>query len=96
MLPTAEEMKAARENPEFLYVNLASTWAKRDGSTGEMMEGGFKLAWGAKNLGFGEIEFHQAGLDHDSQKIQCRSERMGPDFVKKVLDHFMRNVEIVE
>lgn len=95
IMPSKEAINAALENPEFIYVTLDSTWAKRD-VTGEMMEGGFRLAWGVKNLGFGQIEFHQSGLDRDSLKVECRSERMGPEFVKKAVEHFMKGVQILE
>jgi len=94
MMPTKEEIRQAIDNPEFIYVTLGSTWAKRD-AAGEMMEGGFRLSWGVKNLGFGQIDFHQSGPDQDSQTVECRSETMGADFVKKAVEHFMKGVRFV-
>lgn len=91
IMPSKEAITAALKDPEFLYVNLAGTWATRD-AAGEMIKGGFKLAWGVKNLGFGEIEFHQSELD----KVECRSERMGPEFVRKAVEHFMKGIQILE
>lgn len=95
-----EERKKAKENPEFVYVNIDHVWTKtrstEEGATGEMLEGGFVLAWGAKGLGFGQLEFRQFGPDVKNLKIECRTERMGEDFAKKALAFFIDSIKVVE
>lgn len=97
MKMTSEERKKAMENPEFVYVNINHVWTKtKEEKTGEMMEGGFVLDWGAKGIGFGQIKFHQKGTDVRKLSIECQSECMGEKFVRQAVEHFMKNVKIVE
>jgi len=89
--------KEALEKLEFVYVNVDHVYSRRsDKETGEMLEGGFVLAWGAKGIGFGQIAFHQDGEDLKKLKITCSSECMGLDFVKKALLHLANTVELTD
>lgn len=100
MKMTKEERKKAMENPEFVYVNINHVWTKTrstdPASEGEMLEGGFVLDWGAKGLGFGQLEFRQFGPDVKNLKIECRTETMGEDFAKKALAFFANSIKVVE
>lgn len=96
-LRTRGEIKAALENPEFLYVNINAAWTTKDDAENEaMLEGGFVLDWMAKKIGFGQITFIQSGPDVKSLKVKCQSERMGREFVAKALAHLAKTIEIVE
>lgn len=98
MRMTPEERKQAMENPEFVYVNINHVWTKTTAPDPDrgMLEGGFVLDWGAKKIGFGQLEFRQYGTDVKNLKIECRSEHMGPNFVKKALEFFVNSLTIVE
>jgi len=78
---TPEELKAARENPEFVYTEL-QTWDKHPHN-----DGGFLLQWGAKGVGFGEFGFVKEG-----DKVVCYTECMSKEFIKKTVLHFLDNV----
>ena len=43
---------------------------------------GFKIQWGAKDIGFGELTFH---YDTETQKWECDDEYMSANFCKAVL-----------
>lgn len=100
LLETADERRKRRENPEFLYVNIHNVWTKtrstEKGSEGDMLEGGFILDWGAKGMGFGQLEFRQFGPDVRNLKIECRTETMGEDFAKQALAFFAASMKVVE
>lgn len=100
MRMTPEERKKALENPEFIYVNINHVWTKTRSTDpvdeGLMLEGGFVLDWGAKGIGFGQLEFRQFGPDVKNLKIECRSEHMREDFVKKALAFFANSIKVVE
>lgn len=89
--------KKALENPEFVYVNVDHVYSRSaDKETGEMLEGGFVLAWGAKGIGFGQLAFHQNGPDVKNLKITCSSEHMGRDFMRQALEHLAKTVELTD
>lgn len=95
--PSPEERRAALENPEFVYVNINHVFTRSsEPKTGEMLEGGFVLDWGAKKIGFGQIRFWQKGKDVRKLRIECESECMGTEFVRKALLHFAKTAKILE
>lgn len=84
-------------NPKFVYVNVDHVYTRRsDKNTGEMLEGGFVLAWGAKGIGCGQMTFHQNGNDVRNLKILCSTEHMGRDFVMKALLHLVKTAVIAD
>lgn len=78
---TPEELKAARENPEFVYTEL-KTWEKHSHN-----DGGFLLQWGAKGVGFGEFAFVK-----EDDRVICYTECMSKEFIKKTVLNFLDNV----
>lgn len=95
--PTPEEVKAALDNPEFRWVQISRVWkGKVDEANDEVFEGGFTLEWGVKHLGWGTIEFTQKTVNGKAVHIECRSEKMGADFVRKALEHFAKTVKIAD
>ena len=81
---TAEEHKAARENPEFVYSELGGTWKENKPHN----DGGFLIQWGAKGVGFGEFAFVKEG-----DKVKCYTECMSKEFIRKTLLHFLESIE---
>ena len=75
-----EEHEKKMADPKFTDVKLEDSWV-RWGKGKRGNNGGFNLTWGAQGIGFGEITFF---LDRKN-KLHCRSECMGRDFVKKAL-----------
>lgn len=93
---TTAEIWKAMDDPKFTSVHIQGTWIKKaDKKNGAMLEGGFVLCWGAKDVGFGTLTFRQK-VEGPKVEMECESEHMGRDFVRKALEHFAKTVEIVE
>lgn len=66
---------------EFEWVELESSWDAHEGN-----QGGFRLSFGGKGLGFGTLTFFK-GKDG---KLMCDNERMDLEFVEQALLFFAR------
>lgn len=71
-----EEMRAALDNPKFVYVKLGE----------DQPMDGLILDWGAEKIGFGQITFYPK-----DGRLICDTETMGADFVKAAMLHFLEN-----
>lgn len=78
---TAEESRAAMDNPKFVSVKLSE----------DLPAGGFILEWQAEKIGFGQITFYVK-----NKQLLCDTECMGRDFVKAAMLHFLENSVIYD
>ncbi len=65
-------------------------WDDEENSANNGNRGGFKICWGTKSAGFGEMCMV---INHEG-KLECDHETMGPEFVKEVLAKLVDNAQM--
>ncbi len=76
------ETKEHHKNPEFTYATIE----KRE-DTDYL----FTLQWGAKEIGFGELDFY-----YKEGQLCCDTEMMGKEFIKKALCAMIDNCNLID